>query len=151
MADATTTDTTDQIGVQRLLDIVRAINGIVTEIASLVIQTEEEVIPSGSTDGMPIKVVATATAGTLFHSASATALDNVWLYATNTDTSARVLTIEFGDATSPDHHILMTILPGDNLCVLPGIPLTNSKTVKCYASAANVINVYGFINRVTSL
>ena len=34
---------------------------------------------SGGTDGKNIKVAATATAGTLLHTAHATALDRVWL------------------------------------------------------------------------
>jgi hypothetical protein len=162
MADTTTTSTSpdqgDQLGVQRLLDIVRAVNNLsdsvsaaIAAISALILQSEEEIVPSGSTDGSPIKVAATSTPGTLFHTASATSLDNIWLYATNVDTASRTLTVEFGDATSPDHHIVMTILPGDNICVISGVPLTNSKTVKCYASAANVVNMYGFVNRITTI
>ena len=76
---------------------------------------------SGSTNGRNIKVVATATAGTLIHTANSTAKDEIWLYACNTDTIARKLTIEFGGATSPDDLIEVTIAPEAGLVlVIPG-------------------------------
>jgi hypothetical protein len=46
-------------------------------------------ILSGSTDGKAVKVAATATAGTTIHTGSATAttIDEVWLYAVNSSAS----------------------------------------------------------------
>ena len=46
---------------------------------------------SGSTNGRMIKVVAVATPGTLIHTAIAGAvdIDEVWLYACNTDAAAQ--------------------------------------------------------------
>ena len=41
---------------------------------------------SGSTDGKQIKVSQTATAGTTIHTAHATSLDEVWLWAVNSST-----------------------------------------------------------------
>ena len=51
--------------------------------------TFSKTILSGSTDGRGIKVAATATAGPLIHTGSATAttLDEFWLYAVNTSAS----------------------------------------------------------------
>jgi hypothetical protein len=68
-------------------------------------------ILSGSTDGRMIKVAATATAGTTIHTGSATAttLDEVWLYAVNSDTTDRKLTIEWGGVSSPDDLIEFTV------------------------------------------
>ena len=59
---------------------------------------------SGGTTGKNIKVVATASAGTTIHTAvSGTSdLDEIWLYAMNTDAEDRKLTIEYGGTTSPD-------------------------------------------------
>ena len=59
---------------------------------------------STSTDGRAIKVAATATAGTLIHTGSTTAttIDEVWLYAVNSDTTDRKLTLEWGGVTVPD-------------------------------------------------
>jgi hypothetical protein len=67
---------------------------------------------SASTDGLPVKVVATATTGTTIHTAtSSTAagtFDLVTLFAVNTHTADVVLTVEFG-GTSTDNNIVMTI------------------------------------------
>lgn len=109
---------------------------------------------SGSTDGMPIKVAATATLGTTIHTADATALDEIWLWAVNTDSSARLLTLEFGDVTSPDHHVAKTISAQGTegvdgpVLILPGVLLTNSKVLTAFAASANKINLFGFINRI---
>ena len=66
---------------------------------------------SGSTNGKGIKVVQTATAGTLLHTAVAgtSSLDEIWLYAYNGHTADVVLTIEWGEATVPDGNIIITI------------------------------------------
>ena len=105
---------------------------------------------SGSTDGKQIKVVATATAGTTIHTAHATALDEVWLWAVNSDTTARKLTVEWGEATAPDGNIEVTI-PAESgyLLVVPGLILTNSLVVKAFAATANVLLINGYVNRIT--
>jgi hypothetical protein len=106
---------------------------------------------SSSTDGKPIKVVATATAGTAVHTADATAWDEVWLWAFNSDTVLRTLTIEFGGATAPDQNIVVDIPPKSGLLlVVPGLILTNSATVKAFASSANVVTVSGYVNRIVN-
>ena len=108
-----------------------------------------KVIPSGSTNGKPIKVVATATAGTTFHTAHATALDEVTMYLTNTDSVDRVVTVEFGGVSSPDNLMKFTLPPNESVLAVPGIPLTNSLTVGVFASAANVVTMWGYINRIS--
>lgn len=109
---------------------------------------------SGSTDGRAIKVVATATAGTLIHTAvSGTTpgtFDEVWLWAHNSHTIGVTLTIEYGDATSPDSLITIDLVQRSGLVpVLPGLVLQNGLTVRAFASVANVVNVAGFVNSVT--
>ena len=68
---------------------------------------------SGSTDGMGIKVVATATLGTTIHTSTspttAGSWDEVWLWAFNSNSTTETLTIEFGDATAPDHNIVLVL------------------------------------------
>lgn len=106
---------------------------------------------SGSTDGKPIKVVATATAGTTVHTAHATSLDELWLWVTNTDTTDRTLTIEFGGTTDPDHLILKAVtIPAKSLPIpiITGLHLTNSLVVGAFASSANVLLISGFVNRI---
>ncbi len=105
---------------------------------------------SGSTDGKMIKVAATATLSTTIHTAHATSLDEVWLYAVNSDTSARKLTIEFGGATSPDCLIEQTIQPESGLVlVVPGLLITNSLVITAFCASANVVMIGGFVNRIT--
>lgn len=104
---------------------------------------------SGSTDGRNIKVAQTATAGTTIHTAHATALDEIWLFAQNTDTVDRKLTIEFGGVTAPDDLVEITIPAESGLIpVVPGLLLTNSCVVRAFAASANVVVINGFVNRI---
>lgn len=106
---------------------------------------------SGSADGQGIKVAATATPGTTIHTAHASALDEVWLWAVNSDTTARKLTIEFGGTTSPDDTIEVTIAGESGLfLIVPGLVLSNSKVVRAFAATANVLAVHGYVNRLVS-
>lgn len=106
---------------------------------------------SGSTDGMGINITATATAGTTVHtaSASATVLDELWLYASNNSASSVKLTIEYGSATVTDN-IEITV-PGESglYLVIPGLLIANSKVVKAFAGTTAVLTVFGFVNRIT--
>jgi len=118
--------------------------------------TFAKVILSGSTQGKPIKVAATATPGTAVHTTgiSATAIDEVWLWAFNSDTADRTLTIEFGGATAPDQNIVLTVPFKTGLVlVVPGLILlgdgASGATVKAFASVANVVTVSGFVNRIS--
>jgi len=114
------------------------------------------VLLSGSTQGRQIKVVATATAGTTIHATgiSATVQDEVWLWATNSDTTARKLTIEFGGVSAPDDLVEITIPPESGpVLVIPGWRLTGSgaaaSTVGAFAATANVVTIGGYVNRYT--
>ena len=105
---------------------------------------------SGSTDGKAIKVVQTATAGTTIHTAHATALDEILLYAHNSSASAVKLTLEFGGVAAPDDHIEINIgAEGTGLVLVsPGLLLTNSLVVKAFAATADVITLTGYVNRI---
>lgn len=107
---------------------------------------------SGSTNGKGIKVAATATAGTLVHTAvsGTSSLDEVWLYANNTSSSAVKLTLEWGEATAPDGNIEITIgAEGTGLVLIaPGILLQNGLAIRAFAATTNVINVFGYVNRI---
>lgn len=108
---------------------------------------------SGSTDGMPIKVVQTATAGTAVHTAvagtTAGTFDEIYLYAQNNHTSSVTLTIEFG-SNATENNIICTLASKSGLqLIVPGLILQNSATVKAFASEANVISVSGFVNSIT--
>jgi hypothetical protein len=104
---------------------------------------------SGSTNGRMIKVVAVATAGTLIHTAVAGVVDfdELWLYACNTDASARLLTIEWGGVAAPDDTIEVELAANSGLVlIVPGLRLQNGLVVRAFAAAANVVLVGGNVN-----
>lgn len=111
---------------------------------------------SGSTQGQPITVVATASTGTTIHATgtSATIIDEVWLYANNTSTSPVLLTVQFGGTASPQNSKPITLAPqsGDVL-IVAGLPLTGTgaaaTTTYAFAGTASVITISGYINRIS--
>jgi hypothetical protein len=120
------------------------------------VATYSKQVLSGSTDGAGILVAATASAGTTIHTASTTAttFDEVWLYAVNTDTTARKLTIEWATTTAPNGNIEFTVQPENGLYLMvPGLVLKGNATplvVRAFAATANVIVIHGYINRITA-
>jgi hypothetical protein len=105
---------------------------------------------SGSTDGKAIKVAATASAGDTIHTAHATALDEIWIYAYNGHTTTVELTLQVGGTTSPDNDIKVTLASKTgHILVLAGLILTNSLVLKAYAATTNVVTLQGFVNRIT--
>lgn len=112
--------------------------------------------PAGTTgDGLGILVVATATAGTAIHTASATAttIDELWLYAYNHDTSAVNLSIEFGGVTSPKDIIKSSIAAQSGLVLIcAGLVIqgnATAKVVRAFAGTASKISIFGYVNRIT--
>ena len=118
--------------------------------------TFSKIVLSGSTDGKMIKVAATATAGTTLHTGSATAttFDEIWLYAVNSDTAARKLTVEWGGVASPDDLIEFTVPAESGLyLVVAGLVIKGNATplvVRAFCASANVVNIAGFVNRITA-
>lgn len=106
---------------------------------------------SGSTDGKGIVVAATAIAsGTTIHTADSSGLDFINLYAINTDTATRKLTIGWGGVTDPNELIEVYLTPEAGLVPITlRIPLTNSLIVKAAASTASVVIIYGEVRRYT--
>ena len=88
--------------------------------------------------------VHTATSGT-------SNLDEIWLYAANTSAAAVVLTVEFGGTTDQDDLIELEIAADSGMTlIIPGLLLQNSLVVKAFAASANVININGYVNRITA-
>lgn len=118
--------------------------------------TFTKVLLSGSSQGKPIKVVATATTGTTVHATgtSSTIIDEVWLYAYNSSTGPVTLTVEFGGTAAPDQNIKIDVPPTSGLTlVVPGLILTGTgaaaNTISAFAGTANVITVSGYVNRIS--
>lgn len=111
--------------------------------------------PAGTTgDGLGILVAATATAGTAIHTASTTAttIDEIWLYAYNNAGTITNLTIEFGGVTSPKDVIKLGVTTQSGLVlVCAGLVIQGNaspKVVRAFASSANQISIFGYVNRI---
>jgi hypothetical protein len=118
--------------------------------------TFTKVLLSGSTGGRAIKVAATGTPGTTIHTTgtSSSIIDEVWVYAHNTSSTAVNLTVELGGTTNPDDQIILSIAGQSGLIlVLPGLTLTGDgsagRIVRAFAGTTNVVMITGFVNRIS--
>ena len=123
--------------------------------------TFSKVSLSGSTDGRGIKVAATATAGTLLHTGSATATtyDEIWIDVYNSHSAAVDLTLEWGGVTDPDDLIRQTIPLAAGGSYIGTVPVVEGKVLKgnatplvvrAFASSANKIIAFGYVNRIAA-
>ena len=119
--------------------------------------TYSKTILSGSTDGRGILVAATATAGTLIHTGSATAttLDEIWLYAVNSDAADVKLTLEWGGVTVSNDLIEVTVTAESGLMlVAPGLLIKGNAgaalEVRAWAAVTNDIIIHGYVNQITA-
>lgn len=111
-----------------------------------------KVLLSGCTNGRNIPVVATATAGTLIHTAIAgtSASDAFYLWAANVTASTATLTVEWGGVTDPGDHMVkaMAIPPNSPpIPVVTGQILNNGLVARAFGGTASAINITGFIVR----
>jgi hypothetical protein len=112
--------------------------------------TYSTVLPSGGSNGRPIKIGATSSPGTLFHQAHATAHDEIYLYVFNTSNAEKKVTIELGGTTSPDDTIEQRIPPeAGKVLVVRGIRLSGSVNIRAFAETADILCMVGNINRIT--
>ena len=103
---------------------------------------------SGSTDGRPIPVAATATPGTALHTAGATGYEKVWLYATNVTNATATLTVEWGGVSDPGDHLVKAYsIPAYSLPIpiATGQVVKNSKVVRAFSGTASAINITGYV------
>ena len=108
---------------------------------------------SHNTNGKNIKVTTTATAGDDIHTAVAgtSNWDEVWLYACNTDSSDRKLTIEWGGVSAPDDLTEVTVEAESGwTLIVPGLLIQNGLVIQAFCAAANVVMVNGYVNRITA-
>ncbi len=108
---------------------------------------------SGSTHGRGIKIAATSSAGDTVHTASSTSTegegDLVTLFAYNSDTAIRTLTLQWGGTSSPDDDIKYAIPPQQGLTLLvPDLLLRNSLVIKAYCDVTNKVTIHGYVNRI---
>ena len=109
-----------------------------------------KVVLSGSTDGKPIVITATESPGNLIHTASATEIDEIWIYLSNSSSTPVVTTIQWGLTTTVGS--IIQSVPGQAglYLAVPGLILTNSSIVRVFAEISDVITVLGFVNRIST-
>lgn len=108
---------------------------------------------SGSTDGKPIPVVATATPGTLIHTAlsGTTGFDELYLWVSNVTGSAATLTLEWGGVTDPGNHLCKAVSIAANsgpTLIAAGNVLNNGAVVRALSGTASALNIAGYVNRL---
>lgn len=117
---------------------------------------------SGGANGIPIAVtgVLPSTANTVHTALSDSTAGKVdeiwaWAYVRYGVTADRELAVIWSGATptaaGANIRRFSYVVPGNGglVPIIPGLPLNNGLTVKAYATAADVIGIVGFVNRVT--
>lgn len=114
-------------------------------------------ILSESVEGAPILISGTESASaTLIHTAPSDTLqmDEVWLYAMNTDIDAHKLTIEWGGDSAGNIIVQMVPAEAGLVLVAPGLLALGNDVAPIEIKAFNettgdVINITGYVNRIT--
>lgn len=107
---------------------------------------------SGSTRGRPIQIAATATPGTLLHTATTTAgqIDKVYIDLTNTSASAVTVTIEFG-TTGAGAEMDIIVPANATVRAVDGAVIGGAATdtIRAFASVGSVVNAVGRVERLS--
>lgn len=109
----------------------------------------EKIVLSGVADGIPLSLANTSTPGDTVHTAHNTAKDEIWLWADNIHTADVEVTVEHGDATANLNSKVTVPKNEGSYLIVPGLILTNSKVLNIFAGTTAVINVRGYVNRIT--
>lgn len=103
-------------------------------------------LDNASNDWRGIEIQNTSTT---FHTAHATAIDEVWAWCSNVDTADKILTIEWGGTTVPDDNMTFTVPASSTILVVPGLCASGSLVLAGKAAAAGDLTIFGFVNRLT--
>lgn len=108
---------------------------------------------SASTRGRPVQITATATAGTTIHVATTTAgqIDRIYIYLTNTSSSAVTVTFEFG-TTGAANNVSVQVPANATILAIDGAVIGGAATdtVAAFASTGSVINAIGRVERLVA-
>lgn len=108
---------------------------------------------SGSTNGIPIPVVATSSPGTTIHTTpAANAIDEIYFWASNVTNTAAYLTVQWGGTTDVTNDLVWEYsIPANS----PPVPIATGQIlqagliVKAWSGTASAINLTGFVNRIS--
>lgn len=115
--------------------------------------TFNRVLLSGSTSGKPIALAATATPGTLIHTAIAGSLafDELYLWVSNVTALPASLTVEWGGVTAPGDLSMSAVpIPANSppTLISAGMVLNAGSECRAFSSVAGALNIVGFVNRI---
>ncbi len=107
---------------------------------------------SASIDGQPVGISATAAKVVHTGSSLTNVLDEVYMWAQCSSTADVSINVEIGASAS--HAFGVTVLAkGEGAqVILPGIPIQGAATpiaISVQASSSGVINIIGFVNRIS--
>lgn len=110
---------------------------------------------SGSTNGLPVPVAASASPGTTIHTAvtGSANFDEVYFWASNVTGSAASLTVQWGGTTDPTNDLVYQYnIPAYSppIPIATGQVLNGGLLVKAWGSVASAINLSGYVNRITA-
>ncbi len=106
---------------------------------------------SGSTNGKGIKLAhITSTSAETIHTAPAGVdIDLVTLWAVNQDTVDHTVTLGWGAVVDPDNRITVTVpAQAGPVAICDRMPLSGALAITAWASTANVVMLYGTVERV---
>lgn len=111
-------------------------------------------ILSGSTDGCPIAVSATASPGTTIHTGPSNAafLHEVWLYASTYSTTPTLLTVQMGNTDVSKQVILSLDYGSGLLVVIPGLIIKGNASplvIRAFATVTDTVNISGYVNVIS--
>lgn len=109
---------------------------------------------SGSTTDLPLPIAATATPGTLVHTATSggTNFDELYVWVSNVTASAATLTLEWGGVTDPGNLLTKAVsIPANSppIPIATGQVMRNGLVIRAFSGTASALNVTGYINRLT--
>ncbi len=115
--------------------------------------TYAPLIASGSTNGRVIPIAATATPGTLLHTAvsGTTSWDEVYIWISNVTGSAATLTIEWGGVLDPGDHIVKGFsIPANSppILVVAGVRMNNGLVIRAFSGTGSALNAALNVNRI---
>ena len=115
-----------------------------------------KVLLSGSTNGRGINITSNTPPGNIVHSTGALSsiIDEVWIYASNSDSVDHNLTIEFGGTISPNDIIKLSVPSQKGLTLItPGLSLTGTGAASCnvtvYSDVGNTVTIFGHVDRIS--
>jgi len=114
-------------------------------------------LSGGAADGTGIELAVDSGTFTTIHTTTTTVstLDEIWLYASNTDATDRKVTLKFGGTDDPDDLIEYTVTAESGLAlVVPGLILAGKASTGLIllgaAAVASKVTVFGYVNRITA-